>query len=329
MLSRILSSFFYLALFLIIVAIAGGFWFSAFYTKEGPLREETTVTIARGSSIRQIAATLAKEQVVSDEMSFFLAARIKGRHTSLQAGEYRFTPHVSPKDVLDQLSDGKVVVRKVTVPEGLPVHQVIQILQETEGLEGTLPEHISEGSLMPDTYHFTKGDTRASMIEKMQEAMQNYVTNAWKDRAAGLPYESKQDALILASIVEKESGAAGEHARVAGVFINRLNKGIRLQTDPTVIYGLTEGTYIQDRKIRKSDLKDANNPYNTYVHAGLPPSPIANPGRKAIDAVMQPAETNELYFVADGEGGHRFATTLAEHNRNVRLFRKAQRESTD
>lgn len=329
MFGKALSIVFFLALLAVIIAIAGGLWFSAFYNNEGPLTAEKTVIIERGSSTRAIAAQLAQEGVVGDELSFYAAARIKGRSAPLLAGEYKFAPGISPREILEKLAKGSVVVRKVTIAEGLPVHQIRSLIENAEGLTGSLPDEIPEGSLLPDTYHFALGDSRAGLVEKMQKAMQEYLDKAWAERDEGLPFTSPREALILASIVEKETGVPDERGRIASVFINRLRKGIRLQTDPTVIYGVTGGTYIQEKKLSKADLADESNPYNTYVIPGLPPGPIANPGREAIDAVMHPDDTDYIFFVSDGEGAHRFSETLDDHNENVKELRKVQKEQKE
>jgi UPF0755 protein len=233
--------------------------------------------------------------------------------------------------VLDKLVAGDVVLRQVTIPEGLTTAQVLDLLAGVDGLEGTISMPPSEGSLLPETYDYTLGDTREMLIERMRKGMDSLIAELWPKRAAELPLKSPEEAVILASIVEKETGIPAERPRVAAVFVNRLKRGMPLQSDPTVIYGLTRGKVasvangegILGRKLIRADL-DLDNPYNTYRILGLPPGPIANPGRASLEAVLNPPATTELYFVADGTGGHAFASTLEEHNRNVARWRKLQ-----
>ena len=325
-----------LRLFVLIVvlglagAIAAG-WAWQRFTGSGPLAEDRTVVIEHGAGVNAIAHRLAEEGVLPDPWTLRIAAGLFGHGKSLKAGEYRFAAHVSPQAVLDQLIAGEVVQRQVTVPEGLTTPQVIDLLAHVEGLEGALSAPPPEGSLLPETYAFTLGETRETLVGRMRAGMETALAELWPKRAPGLPFKSPEEAVILASIVEKETGIAAERPRVAAVFVNRLKRAMPLQSDPTVIYGLTggkaasiaNGEGILGRKLSRADL-DLDHPYNTYRIAGLPPGPIANPGRAALEAVLNPPATTELYFVADGTGGHAFASTLEEHNRNVARWRKLQ-----
>jgi UPF0755 protein len=253
-----------------------------------------------------------------------VAAQYSGKANELKFGEYEIAPGASIEEVLALLTTGGNVQLQVTVPEGRTVAEVVQMLEETDFLTGEIEETPPEGSLLPETYSVTRGDSRASVIERMQQAMDEVLAQAWENRDPDLPLESAEELLVLASIVEKET-TPGEHRRVASVFVNRLNEGMKLQSDPTVIYGITMGKGPLGRGIRQSEL-DAETPYNTYVIEGLPPTPIANPGREAIMATANPDDTPFLYFVADGTGGHAFAETLAEHNRNVAEWRRIEAE---
>lgn len=287
----------------------------------GPLVEAHTVVIASGAGLDAIAARLEREGVVSSALIFRAGVHLAGRARSLKAGEYQFSPAVSPARVMERLAAGKVLVRALTVPEGLTSHAIVDLLAEAEGLTGTVEDIPPEGALLPETYHTRRGDSRVRLIARMQEARRRLLDRLWEARDAGLPLETREQALVLASIVEKETARAGERPLVAGVFINRLRQGMPLQSDPTVIYGLSDGTGRLGRALTRTDLRTAH-AWNTYVIPGLPPSPICNPGADALWAVLHPAETKALFFVADGKGGHRFAETLEEHNRNVRAWRR-------
>ena len=294
----------------------------------GPAAEETTVTVPTGSGLAAIATRLAEAGVVDDPWLFRLYVRLRGMERALTAGEYAFPAGVSAAEVARMLRDHHVVQYRFTLVEGWTVAQTVAALRAEPDLTGELPEPPPEGSLLPDTYFFQRGESRAELVARMRAAMEVELAAAWAERAPGLPLESPEEALILASIIEKETGVAAERDLVAGVFVNRLERGMRLQTDPTVIYALTGGEGPLDRALRRRDL-EVEDPYNTYVHAGLPPGPIANPGRASIRAAVNPAATDYLYFVADGTGGHAFAETLAEHNANVRAWRRVQRQRED
>lgn len=290
----------------------------------GPLDEARTYVVPRGAGLRTIARGLEEAGILAERRLFLLYARYRKAHRSLQAGEFEFPARASTADVLDMLVDGKPVLRFVTIPEGLTSREAVALIEAADGLTGTA-EVPPEGSLLPETYTYSFDDDRAALLARMQDAMQETLAGLWEKRAGDLPFETPEEAVILASIVEKETGVPEERPRVAAVFVNRLRKGMRLQSDPTVIFALTRGERELERPLRFKDL-EVDDPYNTYRIKGLPPAPICNPGRASLEAVLNPIETEELYFVADGNGGHVFARTLAEHNRNVAEWRKVQRE---
>ncbi len=313
---------FTLLFFSLTAFVGGGFlvWGYVQYIKPGPTIAETTVVIAQGAGIKAIAKTLSAAGVIDDPLIFRLGVRLSRVDKELKAGEYVFPYGVSAKAAADVLIAGKTVVRRLTIAEGLTSVQVFEQLVAAEGLEQVFDVPL-EGSVLPETYHYTYGDSRADLTQRMVKAMDKVLFGLWAERDDGLPLASPTEALILASIVEKETGLNDERGHVAGVFINRLRKGMRLQSDPTVAYGLSEGDGPLGRPLTRADLK-AENPYNTYLINGLPPGPICNPGQAAIQAVLKPTATDDLYFVADGNGGHAFAQTMQEHNRNVARWRK-------
>ncbi len=297
------------------------------YIEAGPLAADASVVVPRGASGHAIGALLEEAGIVADRRLLLLTTRIFAPDRPLRAGEYSFPAAASLREVVAKLQAGDTVVRRMTIAEGLTTAEILDLIAVTEGLSGPVPEQaaVPEGALLPETYHFSLGDSRAALVARMAAARNAVLRQLWAGRKAGLPLKSPEEALVLASIVERETAVPEERARVAGVFINRLNLEMRLQSDPTVAYGLRENDAPLDRPLRRRDL-EVDHPYNTYVHRGLPPGPIANPGVASIAAVLNPAETDELYFVADGTGGHAFARTLAEHNRNVERWRRIQRE---
>ncbi|MEM6492415.1 MAG: endolytic transglycosylase MltG [Pseudomonadota bacterium] len=313
-------------LMLSIAAIGGWRWLEARVHGPGPSAEAVEIVVPRGAGLASIALDLADAGVIRSPDELTLYAKFRGAAGSLQAGEYRFPAAASLAAVTDQMIRGDVLQRRVTIAEGLTSAQAVQVIAEAEAMSGEITAIPPEGALLPETYLYTRGDERAALVAQMTAAMDDALAELWAARADDLPFDTPEDALILASIVEKETGIDGERGRVAAVFVNRLRRGMRLQSDPTVIYGVTGGeTFDLGRRIRRSEL-DADNPYNTYKIAGLPPTPIANPGREAIAATLNPPTTDELYFVADGSGGHAFARTLREHQANVRKWRAIQRE---
>ena len=305
-------------------------------TEAGPATEEIQVQIPRGASVREISELLedagalperAMAGALSGAQMFRLAANYSGEGQNLKFGEYAIAPGASVLDIVGLLSEGGNVQHTVTIPEGMTVSMALDRVNAAELLTGEVSDVPPEGSLFPDTWAHERGATRQSVIDRMKARMEEELDNAWEARAPDLPLKSKEELLILASIVEKEARPE-EHGKVASVFINRIRRGMRLQTDPTVIYGITLGQAPLGRGLRRSELS-APTPYNTYVIAGLPPTPIANPGRESLMAVAQPDTTAFLYFVADGTGGHAFATNLDEHNQNVANWRRIERERNE
>jgi UPF0755 protein len=290
----------------------------------GPLPSETTILILPGAGVSRITQLLDSEQVIADPQLFKIAVRLLGHDKLLRAGEYRFPAHVSMQGVIEILLKGESVQYALTIPEGWTVKQALAAVDAVPQLTGNTPDGYKEGTLLPETYAYTRGDTRAELIKRMSDALEETLAKAWSSRAPDLPLRTPEEALILASIVERETGVDGERAQVAGVFINRLRRGMRLQSDPTVIYGLSDGMGVIPRGITRSDLA-TEHAYNTYVISGLPPGPICLPGKESIEAVLNPADTKDLYFVADGTGGHVFSRTLREHNNNVRKWRAIER----
>lgn len=291
----------------------------------GSRPEDRIVMIERGSTLAETAALLEALDVIASDRVFMRGVRLYGVDRDLKAGEYSIPADASMYDVMRLLQEGRTIARWVTVAEGLSVKQVVDLLDEEEALTGFVDEPPPEGSLLPETYHITRGDNRTDVLSRMQNAMIKALDDAWAGRQQGLPLDTPQDALILASIVEKETAIPAERSRIAAVFINRLRRGMPLQSDPTIIYGITEGLPL-GRPIRRSEI-DGKTPYNTYHFIGLPPTPIANPGVDSIKAVLNPIKSNELFFVADGTGGHVFAETYREHQQNVRNWRRLQRNA--
>lgn len=316
-----------LGLVAVVIVIAGIAVLTALvqqrFNAPGAHEDSVTVLISKGASLKRVAETLEAAGAISNARLFRRWVQITGSDDVLKAGEYAIPPRASMAQILDQMRRGEVVLRRLTVAEGLTSAQVTALIAVAEGLDGAI-EAPPEGALLPETYYYTYGDTRSGLARRMETAQAEFIDAVWPDRAPDLPFRSADEALILASIVEKETAVPSERARIAAVFVNRLKRNMRLQSDPTVIYGISGGEAL-GRPIRQSEL-DRATPYNTYVNRGLPPTPIANPGRESILAVLHPAATQDLYFVADGTGGHAFASTLAEHNRNVAKWRRIQRE---
>jgi UPF0755 protein len=313
---------------LAVAALAAGVLYAyELYRQPGPLTEDRAVIVPKGASTTAIAERLTVSGVIAHPLIFRAGVRLQEAEGALNAGEYVFPTGASVRDVIEDLRLGNVHVRRLTVPEGYTSAQVVAMLQAADDLAGDVARVPADGELLPETYHYTLGDDREALLERMKEAMRAAQSEAWQARAEDLPLKTPEEALILASIVEKETGLAQERARVAAVFINRLRLGMRLQADPTVAFAAGEDGNPIGRALTQADLNHPS-PYNTYVHDGLPPGPIGNPGRAALAAVLNPAETDELYFVADGSGGHAFARTLAEHNRNVARWRALERART-
>lgn len=293
------------------------------YAINQPLKisEDTLFLVNKGDSLNKIAQSLQDKKLVNDKYIFILFSKINRIYPQIKAGEYLFNGEFSVKQTAEKLSSGKVYLRKVTFPEGLTSTEIAKILHKENFLSKDEFAAPAEGSILPETYTYMRGDSPEKIIKQAQKAMQNVLEQAWQERDQNLPLQSKEELLILASIVEKETGIGMERAQVASVFVNRLRLGMLLQTDPTVIYALTNGKEDLNRPLTRKDLS-IDSPYNTYKYAGLPPTPICNPGKDAIYAAAHPSETPYLYFVASGNGGHNFATTLSEHNENVRKWRE-------
>lgn len=280
--------------------------------------------LEKGQSTQNIAENLTAAKLAPHPIIFYAAGFLSHNLHRLKAGEYRIPAHASPWEIVSILASGKSIVHKITIPEGTTVHEIMNIVQQTEALVGSISKIPDEGTLLPETYTYTRGDTRDSIIMRMEKEMRLVLKNSWANRQEKLPLVSPEQALILASIVEKETGVATERAHVAGVFINRLRIGMKLQSDPTVIYGLTQGKERLNRPLSRLDLQNPTD-FNTYIIPGMPPKPIACPGKTAIAAVLNPASHDDLYFVADGTGGHAFAKSLDAHNQNVRHWRHIEK----
>lgn len=313
--------------------LAIGFFYGyGAWTGPGPLAVDKNITIARGSGVSSIAATLENEGIIKSAFIFKVAVKISGRDSQLKAGEYAFPAAITTRETVSKIVAGDIVQRKITLPEGWTSWQIVQNLKANDSLSGEMTTIPAEGSLLPETYLYEKDSPREKIIADMKAAMDKTIATLWPDRALNLPFDTIEHAITLASIVEKETGIASERATIAGVFVNRLRRGMPLQTDPTVIYAITKGQIKDDgqgplgRRLLRKDLDDTDSPYNTYKYPGLPPGPIANPGRAAIQATLHPENHSYLYFVADGTGGHAFASTLAEHEANVVKWRKVRKE---
>lgn len=311
-------------LLLAAIAVGGGAYFGwREATRPGPLAEDTVVLFESGTSAAAMAKRLSEIGAVRYPELFQAAARIRGDAPNLKAGEYRIPAGASVVDIIDLLVEGKSILHYLTAPEGRTTAQILRLVASDEALVGDLTLSPGEGELLPETYAFTRGQTRDGLVSDMMKAQDALIDQLWPQRANDLPFMTPAEAIILASIVEKETSVPAERPLIAAVFINRLKKRMRLQSDPTIIYGLTQGEPL-GRGLRVSEIEKPT-PYNTYAVYGLPPTPIANPGRAAIEAVLSPADSDALYFVADGTGGHVFSASLEEHNRNVAQWRRIER----
>ncbi len=326
--SKFLSFLFTLLLLGALGLAAAGWWAHEEFKKNGPLSEPVLVQIPRGAHIGGVADMLRHKGVIDSYPIFKNMAKFKGKAEDIKAGEYQFQPHASMEDVLEQITTGRTFTRSITIREGLTVYEIARLLSEPNELGQTqITLSPPEGSLLPETYSYSQGDTSVDIINRMSRALEIALHEAWEKRVDNLPFKTKEEALVLASIIEKETAVPSERRRVAGVFVNRLRKGMLLQTDPTVIYALNNGKHQNagkgplGRRLLRKDLK-VDSPYNTYLYPGLPPTPIANPGKASIEAAVNPEEHNYLYFVADGTGGHIFSKSLTEHNRAVAKWRK-------
>ena len=321
----------WLSMFLLVAVIVGGIggWSYLVFTAPGPLTADKVYEVPKGLDRPSLAVALKDQGIISEPRIFSAAAAVNTlRGGKLKAGEYLFKAGMSMQEVLSTITAGRVVTYKLSIPEGWTTQMVVDRLGEQAELDGPTPAAPPEGTIMPDTYVFRRGLTREKLLADMQEAQAKLVDEVWAAKPADSILKSKEEMVTLASIVEKETGVDEERPLVAAVMINRLKQHIRLQSDPTVIYGITQGKTKLDRPISKADLV-ADNPYNTYKIEGLPPGPIANPGKAALEAVINPANTNYLFFVANGTGGHAFAATLEEHNANVKKWRGIEAATPD
>ncbi len=318
--SRVFLSLLFIVVTMGLTASLGGFLGYRVFTGPGPLQAAKIVQIDKGLRTPDIANRLEAQGVIGNSRIFSAAAFLTGARGRLKAGEYEVPAGASMRDVMNLIVGGKSIVYKLSIPEGWTSEMAVARIRENEVLTGDIAAIPPEGGIMPDTYVFKRGTTRQEIVEQMQAAQAQMLDDIWQKRGGLMALKTREEAVILASIVEKETGIAAERPRVASVFMNRLKKGMRLQSDPTIIYGLVGGKGKLGRDLTRADIQ-APTPYNTYVIDGLPPGPIANPGRAALEAVVNPPDTEYLYFVADGSGGHAFAKTLEEHNANVAKWR--------
>jgi UPF0755 protein len=309
-----------LRLAILILLLAGG-WAAWIYAGPGPRAGVTTVVLPKGAGVSRIADALAEAHVIRSKLVFMAAAKLGGR--SLKAGEYAIPSHASMARILADLRAGRVVRHLITIPEGWTSEMAAEAVGRSPVLIGTAVAP-PEGTLLPETYEVRRGEDRAAVLERMRAAQAKLLARLWPARQPGLPFATPEQAVALASIVEKETALPAERPRIAAVYINRLRAGMRLESDPTTIYGISRGRPL-GRGITRAELAEAN-PYNTYQVAGLPPTPIANPGKAAIEAVLNPPQTTELFFVANGQGGHVFSSTFAEHEKNVARWRVIERQ---
>ncbi len=295
----------------------------------GPLQEDKTVVIPARAGMTDIADVLQREGVIDNNRWAFIGAvfALKAR-SELKPGEYAFQKKASLRDVIGTIVEGKVVQHSVTVPEGLTSEQIVARLTDNDIFSGTIREIPREGTMLPETYKFPRGTTRDQVIQRMQAAQKRLVAEIWDHRSPDVPLKSPEQLVTLASIVEKETGKADERSRVAAVFVNRLQKKMKLQSDPTIIYGLVGGKGTLGRPIKRSEISQPS-PYNTYTIDGLPPGPIANPGRASLEAAANPARTRDLFFVADGTGGHAFSESLDAHAKNVAKLRAIEKQTAN
>ncbi|SFV38971.1 endolytic transglycosylase MltG [Hyphomicrobium facile] len=328
---RVISSV--LTVSLIVMVLVGGTAFAIFnqFESPGPLGAPRTVVIPKGEGRIAIAERLEKEGVITNRWTFVGGYLLQGflgsrKTTELRAGEYEIKEHASMREVIDTLAEGKSILYKTTLPEGLTSEQIVERLKAEPNLSGEITSIPAEGTLLPDTYYFSKGASRHEILDRMRDGMEKTLAELWEQRDPDLPVRSPEELVTFASIVEKETGRQDERDRVAAVFYNRLRKGMRLQSDPTIIYGIVGGQGVLGRSITRTDI-DTKSPYNTYQINGLPPGPICNPGKSTIEAALHPAKTSDLYFVADGTGGHTFSETLKDHNSAVQKWRQVEKQA--
>ncbi|WP_342592035.1 endolytic transglycosylase MltG [Jiella sonneratiae] len=314
------------ALFVLLAAGALLYWGKSEFDRPGPLTKEATYVVPRSTGVSAIASGLETDGIISDADVFEYGVRLSGTGGQLKAGEYAFAPGASMRDVMEKLKSGESIMHAVTIPEGWTVNRAYERIENSDFLTGEMPGEVPEGTLKPDTYLVQRGTPRKEVVRRMKTAQDQLVKEIWDKRDPDLPIKDIGQFITLASIVERETGVDGERPHVASVFVNRLKKGMRLDSDPTFLYGVYGGAgKPSGQPVTQSD-KDSDTPYNTYKVKGLPPGPIANPGKAALEAVAHPMQTDDLYFVADGTGGHVFAASLKEHNANVAKYRALERQ---
>ena len=330
---RALNGLLSLVMFLMIGLGGLGYWYTSSIEGPGPLIETKAFVVKREEPSNAVAQRLAAEGVISNARMFMLQYQLRwlgskfgGKPLLIKAGDYELQPQASLREVIEVLGEGRTVLSRITVPEGLTTFQIVERVKNDRNLIGDITAMPPEGALMPDTYKFTRGMTRQAFLDMLMAKSNEFLETAWASRAPDLPLKSPAEALVMASIVEKETGKNDERNKVAAVFINRLKKPMRLQSDPTILYGLFGGQVSWGRSIYKSEIQQKT-AFNTYTINGLPPTPICNPGRAALLAVLSPAKTNDLFFVADGRGGHIFTATLKEHEAAVANWRKFEKEA--
>ncbi len=325
MLSFVRWTLFFIVLFVTVIggALVVG---HQMLVSDGPLTASRRVVIPRGAGPATMAKVLKDEGVLNRPGMFRIALMIDPSPKPIKAGEYEIPAHASMASLVELLQSGKVVQRRLTVPEGATTAEVVELVRKTDTLTGEITLDVKEGDLLPETYFYSRNDTRDGILLRMKEAMEKAVDDAWRKRAAGLPLLNRREVVILASMIEKETAIPAERQKIAAVFINRLRIKMRLESDPTTIYGITGGKGTLGRELTRADLQSASG-YNTYVVPGLPSGPICNPGRASIVAATSPAtRDHSLYFVADGQGGHAFAANVYEHNRNVARWKEIQKQ---
>lgn len=316
-----LKKFFILVIVLFLLVLLSLFTYVNIFLNT-KIKENKVIYIKKGSSLRSVINTLKNNNVLNDKTTAEIIVRLKTKNKpNIRYGEYFFEKGDSVNDILSKMINNGVHYRTITFAEGLSTHSILKIIEENEFLVGNIPNNVPEGSLLPQTYNFMKGDTREGLIKRMQKDMLKTINKYWENRAHGLPIKTKKEALILASIVEKETGVPEERRLVASVFINRLKSNMRLQSDPTAIYGYAFGDISKEKDLETHRLTRMNNKYNTYKIKKLPPTPICNPGEESIKAVLNPEDTKYLFFVANGDGGHDFFETYIEHIRKIRELR--------
>jgi UPF0755 protein len=330
---RFLNGLLTFVLLLMLIVGAAAYVFDSQIDAPGPLERTKTVVIPKNEGSHEIASRLEREGIITDRRLFiagYLWAKVAagvegGKPVQLKAGDYAVKQNASVRQVIDLLSEGKTMTYRVTIPEGLTSYLIVERLKADANLTGEIEAVPPEGTLLPETFVIERGMPRQAVVDRMQAEARKVLEKAWPQRKKDLPFKSAEEALVLASIVEKETGRGDERERVAAVFVNRLRQNMRLQSDPTILYGLTGGKTVWSRPIQKPEIGQKTS-HNTYQIDGLPPTPICNPGRAAIEAVLNPADTKELYFVADGNGGHVFSETLKDHNANVQKWRAAEKD---